>query len=209
MGSLQAGAVSLRDECREGVLAALDQAARVLARGGVVAYPTESCYGLGCDPRNHAALRRLLRLKRRSPAMGVIIIGAHIGQLVPYLDLSDPAVLAPALETWPGPHTWLLPAKPGVSPWLRGAHPRIAVRITAHRGAARLCKLFGGAIVSTSANRHGRSPATRAREVQRMFGSSIDYIVRGRVGGLAPTEIRDGVTGAVVRATASPREAAD
>ena len=177
----------------------LEKAAGVLSRGGVVAYPTESCYGLGCDPRDNAAVRRILRIKRRSPDMGLILIAAHVRQLARYLDPSHPELLEMAQATWPGPHTWLLPARPRVSRWLRGSHPCVAVRVTAHRPAARLCALFGHALVSTSANRHGREPAMRSREVERQLGAAVDYIVPGRSGGLRPTQIRDAISGDVVR----------
>lgn len=179
----------------------LIEAARVVREGGVIAYPTESCYGLGCDPRRHDAIRRLLRIKRRSPDQGLILISAHFSQVEKYIDLKAGDALARARRDWPGPVTWLLPALPGVTSWLRGRHATLAVRVTAHPGAAALCRHARSALVSTSANRHGRPPCRTAAAVRRELGDDVDYVLEGRLGGLArATEIRDAQTGAVVRA---------
>lgn len=178
----------------------LRQAAAVLRAGGVVAYPTEGCYGLGCDPRNTRAVRQVLRLKRRHWRQGLILIGAHWAHVARWVDTADTEAVARARETWPGPSTWVLRARPGVSRWLRGGHDTIAVRVTAHPLAAALCRSFGGAIVSTSANRHGRRPALTASQVRGQFPDRLDFIVEGPLGGLAgPTAIRDGCTGEVLR----------
>ncbi len=175
----------------------LARAARVLRRGGIVAYPTEYCYGLGCDPMNRTAVRRLLRLKRRSVRKGLLLIAADVMQLEPYVEKFPPRALA----TWPGPHTWLLPVKAGIPGWITGRHDRIAVRVTAHPPAAALCRAAGGALVSTSANRAGERPARSYREVLRRLGKELDLVLPGRVGNApAPTPIRDAVTGELVRA---------
>ena len=164
-----------------------------------MAYPTESCFGLGCDPRQHAAIRRILGAKRRGWWHGLILIGARLSHLLRYVNVDD-VLLAPAVESWPGPHTWLLPARPAVSRWLRGRHSSVAVRITGHPDAARLCQAVGGAIVSTSANRRGAAPTKTQLETQQRFGQLVDYVLPGRIGGLAnPTEIRDAATRAVIR----------
>jgi L-threonylcarbamoyladenylate synthase len=178
----------------------LRAAARVIADGGIVAYPTESVYGLGCDPRRTATVRRLLRLKRRDPKLGLILIAADERQLEPYVDLECAPGVQRARATWPGPYTWLLRARAEVSPWLRGAHDTIAVRVTAHAGAAALCRYARRALVSTSANRHDRPPARSTAAVRREFGAAVDFGLQGPLGGLpAPTEIRDAATGRVVR----------
>jgi L-threonylcarbamoyladenylate synthase len=178
------------------VRADLTRAATILRAGGVVAYATEYCFGLGCDPRNRAAILRLLRLKSRPLAKGLIVLAASESQLAPYA--AD--IPANVRATWPGPHTWLLPANPGVPGWITGQHDKIAVRVTAHPQAAALCRAAGMAIVSTSANRAGEAPARTDREVARRFGRLVDYILPGRVGEApAPTPIRDAVTGQLVR----------
>jgi L-threonylcarbamoyladenylate synthase len=171
-------------------------AARVLRQGGIVAYATEYCFGLGCDPGNRDAVLRLLRLKHRSLKKGLILLAADTHQLAPYVAEISPAVLA----TWPGPHTWLLNPSNTVPRWITGGQARVAARVTAHPQAAALCRLAGMAIVSTSANRGGESPARTDREVRRRFGHSIDYVLPGFVGDApAPTPIRDAVTGGLVR----------
>ena len=174
----------------------LGRATRILNQGGIVAYATEYCFGLGCDPHNCNAVYRLLRIKRRPISKGLIVIGADIGQFTPYVERFPREVLA----TWPGPHTWLLTPCPGVPRWITGHHARIAVRVTAHPQAAALCRTVGMAIVSTSANRTRESPVRNCREVLRRFGNDVDYVLRGRVGDApAPTPIRDAITGDLVR----------
>ncbi len=180
----------------------LRRAAHILRAGGVVAYPTEAVYGLGCDPLNEQAVMRILAIKGRALDKGLIVIAAGFEQLAPLL-LPQPAEsLAPVLQSWPGPVTWLLPAAAAVPVWLTGGSDRIAVRVTAHPLAARLCRAFGAALVSTSANRSGRPPARTVLQARRMLlGSGVDCFLSGRTGGDAlPTEIRDARDGRVLRA---------
>jgi len=180
----------------------LANAAEKLRAGGVIAYPTEAVYGLGCDPRNEAAVAHLFMLKRRPQTHGVLLIAADFEQAKEFIDL--PAVSAEALAraqaTWPGPHTWVFPRASGTPSWLTGAHEGIALRVTAHPLASALCRACGGAIVSTSANRHGEPPTRTADEVRAAFGEDLAYILAGETGGLArPTPIRDVVTGREIR----------
>jgi L-threonylcarbamoyladenylate synthase len=180
---------------------ALAAAVAALRAGGVVAYPTEAVYGLGCDPRQAAALDRVLALKGRPTTLGVILIASAFNELAPFLAPLPPALEARASATWPGPVTWVWPCAAGLPPALTGGRDTLAVRVTAHPVAAALCHAFGGALVSTSANRHGEPPARDAAAVRAAFGTGVDAIVDGPCGGLArPTEIRDVRTGAVLRA---------
>ena len=174
----------------------LIQAARILKHGGIVAYATEYCFGLGCDPLNRMAVLRLLRLKRRPVGKGLILIAADTAQLAPYVD----DIPAQVRASWPGPHTWLLEARADVPGWITGDHPRIAVRVTAHPQAAALCRAAGMALVSTSANRAGSAPVRSYRDAMRRFKGEVDYVLPGMVGEApAPTPIRDAVTGALIR----------
>jgi L-threonylcarbamoyladenylate synthase len=178
------------------------EAARAVRNGGVVAYPTEAVYGLGCDPRSEAGVRRILALKRRPPEMGVILIASRFEQLAPYIQTLDAGTLARLRASWPGPVTWLVPARPEVPAYLRGSHDTLAVRVTAHPVAAALCELSDMAIVSTSANHSGEPPARTAESVRRLFADApegIDCIVPGDTGVGRPTEIRDARTGEVIR----------
>lgn len=176
-------------------------AARALRAGGIVAYPTEAVFGLGCDPQNGAAVERLLALKGRAASKGLILIAAHLDQLEPFIPpLAGPwreAILA----SWPGPATWVLPARPGTPAWLGGGRPTLAVRVSAHPLAAALCQTWGSALVSTSANLSGRPPARTALQVRRRLGRAVDLILAGACGpARRPTPIRDGRTGALLRA---------
>jgi L-threonylcarbamoyladenylate synthase len=174
---------------------------RLLRTGGVIAYPTEAVYGLGCDPDDEIAVRRILALKRRPAAKGLILIAADFEQLKPYLLPPGDAELDRIRAVWPGPVTWLLPARPEVPRWLRGDHETLAVRVTAHPLSAELCRAFGKPLVSTSANRAGRPPARTALAVRRQLGRGVDLVLNGRLGASArPSEIRDLASGRVIRA---------
>ncbi|HOP17149.1 MAG: threonylcarbamoyl-AMP synthase [Chromatiaceae bacterium] len=178
----------------------LHRAARILRDGGIVAYPTEAVYGLGCDPLNGDAVHRLLALKQRPVEKGLILIASHVDQLTPFILPVTDTVRARLDQTWPGPATWLLPANPATPTWLRGRHTSIAVRVTAHPLAAALCEAFGAPIVSTSANASGRPPARSALQA-RLRCPGIDLVLSGTTGGLRrPTPIRDALSGEVLRA---------
>jgi L-threonylcarbamoyladenylate synthase len=176
-------------------------AVAALGAGGIVACPTEAVWGLGCNPADIAAFERLFALKQRPPEKGVLLVAADFLQLAPYIDASSvpDAALARVHASWPGPHTWIFPRAAGVPPWIAGGHAGIAVRVTAHPVAAALCRAFGAALVSTSANRHGEPPARDAAEVEAMFGGAVS-ILNGPTGGLErPTPIRDAISGAYLR----------
>lgn len=183
--------------------AELAAAAALVRAGGVLAYPTEGVYGLGCDPLNHAAFEQIFALKQRPATQGVLLIAADFAQVERYIDLAKvPAtVLAQVKASWPGPHTWVFPRTAAVPDWVAGAHPGIALRVTAHAPAAELCRACGMALVSTSANPHGQPPATSAQTVRDYFGDALDGLLDAPLGGLdRPTTIRDALTGAVIRA---------
>jgi len=180
--------------------AALARAAEVIRQGGLVAYPTEAVYGLGCDPRRQETVVRLLRVKQRPASKGLILIAADIEQLRPYLGTLDQAAEQRVRASWPGPVTWLWPARVGVPQWLRGTHDTLAVRVTAHPLAAALCRAAGTALVSTSANRAGEAPARGAQEVIERLGGEVDYVLQGPVGQRErPSEIRDARSGQTIR----------
>ncbi len=173
--------------------------AAYLKRGGIIAYPTESCYGLGCDPRNPRALKRLIRLKGRSAAQGLLLIADRFTRLRPFIAPLNADQLAQIKRTWPGPLTWVLPASTACSPLLTGGRATIAVRVTAHPGAARLCRSLGMALVSTSANKSGRKPAKNAAECRRIFGTQV-RVIAGRIGQRRrPSTLIDLATGTVIR----------
>ena len=179
----------------------LRQAAQILRNGGVIGYPTEAVYGLGCDPLNEQAVMRLLTLKHRPVEKGLILIAADFNQLTPYLARLEPEILAKVQQSWPGPFTWVIPARDDVPDWVSGRHDSIAVRVTAHPVAAAICRAFGGAIVSTSANKSAHPPARTALKARIEFSNQLDYLITGATGRLAtPTIIRDAYTDQVIRA---------
>jgi L-threonylcarbamoyladenylate synthase len=178
----------------------LQRAVSVLRRGGVIAYPTEAVWGLGCDPHNEQAVMQLLALKQRDWRKGVILIAADVEQLTPYLHGLSEEKLALLRASWPGPNTWLVPNNGAAPAWITGGRSTLAVRVSAHPLVAALCKQFGGALVSTSANRAGKKPARSVFDVRCSFGDTLDAVLPGVLGGLQkPTQIRDLMTGAICR----------
>lgn len=178
----------------------LETTVATLRAGGVIAYPTEAVWGLGCDPDNDEALARLLRLKQRDPAKGMILVAANIGQFAPWLEGVPLELHAPLVASWPGPHTWLVPDNGRSHALLRGGHDRVALRVSAHPLVVELCTAFGKPIVSTSANKASEPPAMSADEVRTIFGDQLDALIEGELGGLErPSTIRDLITGRVLR----------
>jgi len=183
-------------------LTELDAAAALLKAGGVLAYPTEAVFGLGCAPHDQVAFERLFALKQRPPTQGVLLIAADFAQAEPYIDLAKVPedVLRDIQASWPGPYTWVFPRSAAVPSWVAGGHEGVALRVTAHAPAAALCRAYGGALVSTSANPHGQPPARSAQSVAGYFAASLDGLLDAPLGGQTrPTVIRDALTGAVLR----------
>jgi L-threonylcarbamoyladenylate synthase len=177
-------------------------ATAVLHRAGVVAYPTEAVWGLGCDPFDEAAVHRLLAIKQRPLDKGLILIAASLEQFEGLLDWDTlPADRAEAVfSTWPGPHTWIVPTTGRVPHWITGAHDGVAARVSAHAGVVALCNAFGAPLVSTSANLSGDPPAHARDALAPALLARIDGVVEGDTGALAnPTQIRDARSGAVLR----------
>ena len=177
----------------------IKQAARLIAAGGLIAYPTEAVYGLGCDPWNEAAVRRLLRLKRRKAGKGLIVIAATAEQLASLVDFDAVRDRARIASSWPGPVTWLIPA-PRAPAWLTGDHSTLAARVPAHDLAQRLCQSCGP-LVSTSANPATATPARTPHRVRAYFGRRLDCVLPGQTDpNRRPSEIRDALSGKVARA---------
>lgn len=180
-------------------------AVRLLQQQAVIAYPTESVWGLGCDPDSLPAVEKLLRLKGRSASKGLILIAASAEQFAPYLTGLEPDALKRFQTPQQKPTTWLVPSNGCVPEWISGGHDTLALRVTDHPLAAALCRLFGGPLVSTSANPQGRPAATSAEQVQAYFGqaaegNAIDAQTPGTVGdAIKPSEIRYLISGEIVR----------
>jgi L-threonylcarbamoyladenylate synthase len=152
-----------------------------LKRGGVIAYPTESCYGLGCDPRNRKAVKRVLSLKHRPQRKGLILIASGYKQVSRYLKPMSTEEQARLVRDGAQAVTYLMPVRPNCPRWLRGAHDTLAVRMTAHPVAKGLCRALDMALVSTSANIGGQRPARTHADCARRFGGRV-LVLPGRVG---------------------------
>ncbi|MGP0170334.1 L-threonylcarbamoyladenylate synthase [Pseudomonas sp. NCHU5208] len=177
----------------------IQRAARVVFDGGVIAYPTEAVWGLGCDPWNEIAVDRLLALKERPVAKGLILVADEIEQF-DFLLEDLPEIWQERLAaSWPGPNTWLVPHQGRLPEWVTGAHDSVALRVSDHPLVRALCRLTGP-LISTSANPAGR-PAARSRlRVEQYFPGELDKVLVGALGGRKnPSLIRDLRTGDVVR----------
>ena len=176
------------------------RAVLALRAGGIVAYPTESVYGIGCDPWDRAAVARVFAVKRRPGRKRCIVVAANRGQLDCLVDVHACQFAKFASRYWPGPVTLVAPARDRAPAWLVGADGTVATRVTDHPVARGLCARFRGPLISTSANRAGRPPVRDALRVRIAFGKEIDWYVVGRVGGLdSPTRIIDVRDGRTIR----------
>lgn len=172
---------------------------RHLQAGGIIAYATESCFGLGCDPRNRNAVKKILTLKGRPQSKGLILIGSAFEQFRRYLAPIDAALSDQFKDYWPGPNTLLLPSSRLCPKWLSGQHVKLAVRVTVHAETVRLCRHLGMALVSTSANRAGQQALKTTEACRRAFGDAV-WVLPGRIGKRRrPSTIVDPITKKVFR----------
>jgi L-threonylcarbamoyladenylate synthase len=162
--------------------AIIAQAADVLTRGGVVAYPTDTLYGLAVDPRRDDAVARLFAVKGRNATSAIPLIAASLAQAREAASFG-PRELRLAERLWPGPLTIVMPARPGISPALLAGGTSIAVRVPDHAVARSLAAAFGFCITATSANRSGERPAVTGTEVVSALADAIDVLLD--VGALA------------------------
>ena len=177
----------------------LKSAVKTIKTQGVIAYPTEGVWGLGCDPFSHIAVEKLLYLKKRSAAQGLLLVATHIGQFDPFLEGLESKYYDELDRTWPGPTTYLVPDNGFAPRWVVGAHQTLGLRISDHPVIQDLCSL-AGPLVSTSANISGSPPMKSAEEIKEVFSKKIDYVLSGELGKLGrPTEIKNILTGEILR----------
>lgn len=182
----------------------LDSALRALNSQGVIAYPTESVFGLGCDPDCDHAIEKILTIKQRPAHKGLIIIAANIEQLANYADFSllNSTQLTAIEKTWPGPYTWTIPAKKTLSKLISGDFESVAVRVSAHPVIQKICNEFAKPIISTSANLSGKHACTNSSQVETMFANNplLNCIIHEPVSGLqSPSKIFNALTGKRLR----------
>jgi len=177
----------------------LERAAQLLRRGGVVAHASEGVWGLVCDPFNRAAVDRVMAIKGRDAAKGLIVVGARAEVFVDELDALEADTAARIRASWPGAVTWVVRNK-RFPAWITGGRDTVAIRVPDHAQARALAAAFGGPIVSTSANRSGAEPARTAQAVEDAFGDEVDFILPGETGGReGPSRIVDAVKGETLR----------
>jgi L-threonylcarbamoyladenylate synthase len=154
--------------------AAVQAAVSVLRRGGVIAYPTETTYGLGCDPRNAKAVARIYHIKGREKNKPFLLVAADVKQAKRVADFGTPgqaSVLRITRKYWPGPLTLVLPARCGLA---KAIAPRgeVAIRVSSAEFVRAVCRAYGFPIVSTSANRSGEPDARSGLAILKMFSSA-------------------------------------
>lgn len=173
--------------------------AAFLKKGGIVAYATESCFGLGCDPNHHQALQKILQLKKRDATKGMIVIGANIQQLLPLCAALPPAQIEQLRKSWPAAHTWVVPSNPNIHAALGGGRNTIAMRVPDHAGARMLCLQANMPLVSTSANISGRKSIKTYRAALRKFSGRVK-VIHGKIGHYQnPSMVQDLLTGKILR----------
>ena len=180
----------------------MSQAVRLLRGGKLLAYPTESVFGIGCSPENKCAVEKLLALKNRQNSKAFLLVAATISQIERYIDRRriPESTIQEVFDSWPGPYTWVFPASKNVPKWLTGGMSGIGLRVSAHPPVISLCKSYGGAIVSTSANPQGQMPAKTLTEVIDYFDEQIDGILNASIGHHErPTIIRNAISGEIIR----------
>lgn len=176
----------------------LYKAREFLQQGKIIAYPTEAVYGLGCDPFNESAVKKILALKQRSSSKGLIVLIANWAQLAPLIGDVPESRLEIVKKTWPGAVTWIFPKSKTIPDWVSGNHESIAIRMSAHPIAHELC--IDGPIISTSANVSGQAPALDLPSIYTQFPEGIDAMVAGALGqASAPSRIFDVVSGECLR----------
>ncbi|MGP1930633.1 MAG: Sua5/YciO/YrdC/YwlC family protein [Arsenophonus sp. ET-DL12-MAG3] len=172
-----------------------------LNEGKVIAYPTETVFGLGCDPSNEKAIRQLFLLKQRPLDKGLILIAGNYKQLRSYIDINKLTNLQKEmiLLTRPKPITWVVPVKKNIPKLLTGKFNSLAIRITNFELIKKLCFLYKKPLISTSANLNGLPPCKTKEEVINQFNSQVS-ILDGYIGRHKnPSEIRDIITGHLYR----------
>ncbi|MDX1451878.1 MAG: Sua5/YciO/YrdC/YwlC family protein [Oleiphilaceae bacterium] len=176
-------------------------AGRVLEHGGVLAYPTDTVWGLGCDPYNERAVQRILDIKQRPREKGLILVVSQLHELgVLYRSIPD-EMLERICAPQKRPTTWLIPDPYHFIPeWIRGRFDSVAVRVSTSPAIVAMCRQIRGPLVSTSANPAGLEPARSRLRVRQYFQDSLDLVFPGEVQpGAQPSIIRDAITNQIIR----------
>lgn len=176
----------------------IDSVAACLRSGGVIAHATEGVWGLACDPHNDEAIERILSIKGRESAKGLLLIAGTTADFDAALQELVPKVRAQVMASWPGHVTWLLPGD-AYSQCIKGQHSTVACRVPDHAQAREIAAAFGGPIVSTSLNRAGESPVQDYEQARAQFLELVDMVVPGQTAGYAGASAILDVNGSVIR----------
>lgn len=176
----------------------IQQATKIILDGGIISYPTESVFGLGCDPLNEKAVHRILKLKNRSINKGLIIVAGDLNQLAPYIEISakeEKKILNEKLAT-----TWLVNKSSLTPNWVSGEHKKVAIRVSKHPLIINLCQIINQPLISTSANPSGSAPATTSQQSNHYFSKNVDLYIDDQSKQTGqPTQIKDITTDTVIR----------
>ena len=181
---------------------ALNRFAHAVSQGAIFGYPTDTVWGFGCHPLIASSAARILQIKNRSPAKGLILLSSKLEYCAAYVGL-DPEQLEPVQSSTDHPTTWLVPASRNCPPWIRGNYPTVAIRITNHPLVEFLCDRLKAPVISTSANRSGKATVRNAVQMRKQFGDELDFIVNGfATGSNRPSEIKSLLSGTTLRSSA-------
>jgi len=171
---------------------------RYIIKGGIIAYPTESCFGLGCDPYNFHAIKKIIKIKNRSKNKNFIVIASDIKNFHKLIKPVNRKNLSEITSKWPGPHTWLLDSNKTCPTWLASKN-KVAVRIPDLNSCNELLSSLSMSLTSTSANKSGKRSIKNYRDACRLFKRSVK-IIKGRVGEhKKPSNIQEFNTKKIIR----------
>jgi L-threonylcarbamoyladenylate synthase len=168
---------------------ALSEAARILREGGIVAFPTETFYGLGVDARQEAAVEKIFRIKGRNVRNPISVIVDSEREVLPLVAAMPEEARILMQRFWPGPLTLVFSAAPSVSSHLTCGSGKIGIRVSSHTVARLLAKRIAGPLTATSANLSGGQECSTAEDVIHLFGDRLDAIIDGgpTLGGMGST----------------------
>ena len=158
---------------------ALQEAARIVANGGLIAFRTDTFYGLGADPLSRLAIRRIRRLKSREETKPILLLISDYDQVANFITKPSEVFLLIANQYWPGPLTLASNARTELPPELTAGSGTIGLRLPDEEDVRALVRACGGALTATSANPSGDLPARTAKDVEAYFGEEIDLIING------------------------------
>ncbi len=174
------------------------QATKIVHNEGVIACPTESVYGLSCDPLSEKAVNKILQLKSRPVEKGLILIASSLEQLMAFLDIGEEE--SKKITEYKTPMTWLVKKSPHTPPWVHGRHSKVAIRVSSHPVVRQLCDYLAHPLISTSANPANMKPATNVLQARRYFKNAVDMYLNGETGALQkPTAISNLADNTLIR----------